>query len=880
VNEHAEQLYEKARALPREAQEAFIRNACRADSRLRDELLSLLAEAEAAEDFFGLLGDAAAEVLSFITGGGEGEDPEQASPERSAGAASSSSHPDLPPGHEISHYRIAERVGAGGMGTVYRATDTRLERDVALKLLPPYLRADPEAEQRLLIEARAAASLEHPNVCTVHEVGEFQNGQPFIAMAFYKGETLQERLKRGALDPEEATRVTVGVARALSAAHARGIIHRDVKPGNVMLTEEGSIKLLDFGLAKMADVTLTGPGATLGTVAYMSPEQVRGDSLDHRTDLWSLGVVLYEMLTSVRPFRGGNDRASLQAILHDDLPAITEQKPGISPALAAIVDRLLKKEPGARFESADELLAELASASLTGQAQHRSRVFSMTWKHRAAVAGGAATILLLVAWIALWQDDRGANPLPAPPSEAAVPSIAVLPIADLSTDGRDAAVADAMTEELIASLSRAGNLRVIASTSTFAFKGSQLDVRQIADSLGVSHILEGSHRRVGDRLRVRVRLVDPHDGSTRWSETYDREFSDLFAVQDDIARGVANELGVRLATGMAPNPVGRHAPNIAAYEFYLRGSDQMLLRSDSGVRRGVEYFKQAIGADSLYAAAHAGLARMYLVLSGRGDPGVPVRDLHDLAMGAALKALALDESLGEAHAALGLLRLFVDHDIRSAEYELQRAIDLDPTGVLFRQWLAQLYLILGRPDAALAEASRALERDPLSASAHAEVAHALLAQGRYDEALAQLELVKGIEPPLLRTALYATQAYAKKQMWPAAIAAISTQAARGDSRTLSVYGFVLARGGHEQQAREIQTTLEDRWRHGAGGALDVAVVWAGLSDFDQAFEWLDRAVDDRSDMTDLGLIMEPIFDDIRRDSRFQHFRDKLGLRNP
>lgn len=870
MSEEAERLYEKARALPPKARAGFIRRTCRGDPELREELLSLLERAEAAEEFFGLLGDAVVtgSFWASATGGA-------AESGREAGTDPPPSSPDLPRGHTIGHYQILERVGVGGMGTVYRARDTRLERDVALKFLPPYLlRTEDEAEERLLNEARAAAALEHPNVCTVHEIGETEEGQPFIAMAYYEGETLKQTLRRGALPPTQAARVTLQLARGLAAAHARGIVHRDVKPGNVMLAADGTVKLLDFGLAQMAEVTLVRPGVMRGTAPYMSPEQIRGEPLDARTDLWSLGVVLYEMLTGERPFQGEDVRGLLQAILHEDPEPVTERRPEIPAPLARIVERLLQKEPDARYVSAGELEADLARA--VPSTEGMSRVAGSARRRRnLAVVGVAAVLVALVAG-ALWLPGLGEESAPAVAIRTEPPSIAVLPLTDLGSGDRDSSLAAGMTEELIAILARLGGVRVIASTSVFAFEGSQMDVRRIADSLGVSNLVEGSLRKDGDRLRVQVRLVDGRDGSTRWSETYEREFQDVFEVQEAIARAVARELDLRLAEETGPKLVRHQTPHIAAYEFYLRGSDPTLLRIDGGVRRGMEYFKHSIAVDSTYAAAHAGLARMQLLLAAKRDPELPTQEWQALAEQSALKAVALDDSLAEAHAALGLVQWFTTYEFASAETELRRAIDLDPTRAPFREWLAQLYLQTGRSEEALAEARRALEIDPLSASAQAEVAHALLANGRYDEALAGLERIAGVQPPLLRAAPYAAQAYALKGMWPEAISALRPQAEKDGSRTLSVYGYLLGRAGRRDEALRVHATLLDRWRNGKSSAFDVAIVHAGLGDLDQAFAWLHRS-DDLSLLTYNFHIMEPIFQELRSDPRFERIRERLGF---
>ncbi|HET6362219.1 MAG TPA: BTAD domain-containing putative transcriptional regulator [Gemmatimonadota bacterium] len=492
---------------------------------------------------------------------------------------------------------------------------------------------------------------------------------------------------------------------------------------------------------------------------------------------------------------------------------------------------------------------------------------------------GALVVVLVAALLAVTRP--WSEPAVPPAAEVAEPSIAVLPLSNLSAEPGDAVLADGMTEELIAMLAKTGDLRVIASTSAFAFRDRQTDVRSIADTLRVSNILEGGVQKIGSRLRVQVRLVDARDGSTRWSETYDREIEDLFVVQQEIASAVARELGARLGGRTATRP-SRHTRNVAAYELYLRGNDPVNLRSDSGPHQALEYFRQAVALDSTYAAAYAGMSRMYARLRSTEDPGMPIRDLEALSLRAALKAVALDDSLAEAHAALGTIQMNVARDYRSAEMELKRAIELDPMQSRTHEWLVLLYLRTGRPAEALAEARRALEIDPLSPSAHAEVAHALIANGRYDEALAHLAHIQNVQPPLLRTAQIAAQAYAMKEMWEEAIAAIRPQAERelaavsSMSQSAALYGYLLARSGQQEEADRVLQTLLARSQRTGTGAFDVATVYAGLGDFDQAFVWLDRAIEDGSE-TSHANVMEPVFEELRRDPRFKRVEERLGL---
>lgn len=861
MNDELEQLYDRALSLPREARASFVAQVPVSDEKLRAELLSLVAATEGAEKFFSRFGDAVlsppivAEALEHAAG----------SRSDSPGSSGRMLEPDvLQKGLEIGHYTILERIGNGGMGTVYRARDTRLDREVALKFLYPPFTRDADAETRLIAEARAAASLQHPNICVIHEIGETPDGQPFIAMALCLGETLKKRLARGAIEPGEAVGIATQVARGLSAAHSRHIIHRDVKPGNIILEPEGMVKLLDFGLAKSSDVSVTAPGFTPGTVAYMSPEQIRGEQVDHRSDLWSLGVVLYEMLAGRRPFRGGNDRVILQAILHEDPERLESAAPGVPVHVAAVVERLLRKDRDARYDSAAEVISGLAQVTASRPRPSRTKVF----------LAGIAALLVVLAGLTIWRGDLADSSLSgAIAAGTAEPSIAVLPLRNLSTDSVDAVFAVGLTDDLIATLARAGGVRVIASTSTAGFRDRTMDVRQIAESLGVSNILEGGIQKIGSRIRVELRLISARDGSTTWSQAYDRDLEDMFAVQDEIVRTVASELGLRFDKD---RQLRRHRTrSIAAYELYLRGSNPLLLRSQAGVWRALEYFQQAIAADSTYAAAHAGLA---LVQIRRGrtttDPGMPIRQLYDLAESAARKAVALDDSLPEAHYALGRV-LEAKLEIPEAEREIRRAIELDPTRSIYHLSLAYVLAWTGRYDLELEQTQRALQTDPLNPYAHVAMGGALYINGRHDEGMAHLDRVSSIQPPLQALAFVKAQIYAAQQRLPEAVAVLRPQAEAGDRMFRGLLGHMLARAGQREEANQVLGDLMARAESTGLGAFQVAMVYTGMGDLDQAFAWLNKSVDDRSISS---MVMGPVFDVLHRDPRFQDFKGRLGLR--
>jgi TolB-like protein len=449
----------------------------------------------------------------------------------------------------------------------------------------------------------------------------------------------------------------------------------------------------------------------------------------------------------------------------------------------------------------------------------------------------------------------------------------VLPFANVSGDRQDAAFVDGLSEELIAVLAKIPNLRVIGRASAFAFKNSNVGARRIADSLGVSNILEGGVQRAGSRLRVQVRLVDARDGSTRWAETYDRELKDIFSVQSEIAGAVARELDLRLGKTALARIKRGSTRNVAAYELYLRGNDPVRFRTDSAARAAMEYFRQALALDSNYAAAYAGLALMHKRIALGDDPELSRPDRLALAEQAALKAIALDDSSGEAHEALSYVRRD-NYELAPAETELKRAVALEPTNARFHEGLVQIYAMTQRPAEALVEGRRALELDPLSPTANAEFADALLANDRCDEALAQLEKLRSLRPPLNRAGLIAAECYGQKQMWPEAIAEIERITVNGGPRGQALLGYMLGRGGRTDEARQILAAMLDRSRRINGDAFDVALVYAGLGENDQAFTWMDKAVDDRS----LGFEwMHTIVDGLRADPRFEKLRRRAGL---
>jgi eukaryotic-like serine/threonine-protein kinase len=851
MSDRAERLSNEALPMNARARAAFIDAECGGQNELREEVLTRLAEADAARIFFDRLDEA---VFSPSPSGDTDHDAEL---------------PELKfqPGEKVGHYQIESLIGRGGMGAVFRARDIRLNRHVALKFLPSHLSADTDEQARLLAEARAAAMLDHPNVCTVHEVGETEDGRLFIAMPSYSGETLKEKIRPGPLPAIEAAGIAAQIARGLAAAHSHDIIHRDVKPGNVILLPDGSLRLLDFGLAMEIKARLMSSGSTPGTIAYMSPEQLRGEALDFSTDLWSLGVVLYQMLAGERPFKGGDRRAVIKAIINGERDSITQRCPSIDPALAGIVERLLQKDPSMRYASASDVASGLEAVLRTHGDFPRTGFFR---RHRGTVGAAAVIAIALAAglsWRTLEDNDAFQSR-----TQRSQPSLAVMPLTNLGVDSSNAALASGITEDLIATLASSGDIRVIASTSVASLKRLNMDARQIADSLHVGSILEGGVQRSGGKLRVQVRLIDGQDGTTRWSQSYDREFNDMFAVQEEIVRAVAAELDLRFDRDK--QFVRHRTRNIEAYELYVRASDPVLLRSQTGIWQSQDLFMKALAVDPAYAAAHAGLALAYVRRArNASEPGMPVPKLLELADNEALKAIAIDSTLAEGYYARGRVREAM-LDFPLAGSALRRAIELDPSRSIYRRALSYLNAWTARSGEELAEAQRALETDPLNPYAIAAVASGLYGSHRYDEAIARLEPLMTLKPQLQGVTFAIAQCYAKKGKWNEAIALLRPGAEAGDPLFRALLGNMLARTGKREEANLILADLMARRERTGYGAFHIAVVHAGLGSRNETFAWLDKSIDDRSIVS---YIMGPTFEELHSDPRFRQLRKRLGL---
>ena len=743
----------------------------------------------------------------------------------------------IAPGSRLGQYEIVSLIGGGGMGEVYKAQDTRLKRLVALKLLPPELTRDETAKQRFLQEAQAASALDHPNICVIHEINETPDGQLYLVMAYYEGETLKEKIERGPLPLDEAVDIAIQVGQGLAEAHAAGVVHRDIKPANVMLPKGAPVKIVDFGLAKLAgQVGLTQTGKALGTVAYMSPEQARGHEVDHGADLWSLGVVLYEMPAGRRPFPGEHAQSVVYAILNTEVPPLPSARAEVPADLARAVGRALTKLRGDRHGSAEELVTEL-------------RTVKRAWE-------GHATAELV--------------------GEKAVPSIAVLPFANMSADPEQEYFCEGLAEELIDALARLDGLRVVARTSAFQLRGKGHDLRQIGEKLKVKTVLEGSVRKAGNRLRINAQLINAEDGYHLWSERYDREMDDVFAVQDEIARSVVEKLKVKLLGAVEATLVTRPTRNLEAYHLYLRGRHHFLKLTADAFVKSQECFAQAVSEEPAYAQAHAGIAMVYAV-SAVLDSVAP-QGVMRKAREAALHALDLDETVAGAHAALGLVLNYHDWDWPGAEREYRRALELNPGDTLARDYHAMLLGCEGRADAAIAEARQAVALDPLDLFSNYALALVLVCARRFDAATKQSHLTIELSPSFYLPYCSLAWAAGATGQYREAVAALrqAVVGARGDLFSQGYLGWALGLAGEKEEAQAILSRLKQRRTEGYFSAYLIAVVLVGLGEHDQAVEWLLKASEDRDGL--LPFLKEsPAFDPIRPDPRFQDLLRRMNF---
>jgi serine/threonine protein kinase/Flp pilus assembly protein TadD len=782
------------------------------------------------------------------------------------------------------------------MGEVYLAEDTRLGRKLALKILPADFTRDPDRVARFEQEARAASALNHPNIITIYEVGEHE-GAHFIATEFIEGRTLRQSSPPGGMPLGEALEIAIQVAGALQAAHEAGITHRDIKPENVMIRPDGYVKVLDFGLAKLTEksdpkidpakpaqvdkeaATMlrpnTDPGTVMGTVTYMSPEQARGLRVDARSDIFSLGVMLYEMVAGRPPFDGATPSDVIAAILVREPAPISRLVAGIPSEFEWSLNKALRKERDDRYETVRSFLSDLKLLksrmdfeSALARAGQPQSLFGMSDKARMEISDAVTTE------ISGFADEVIASPIRRS-SGHAIDSLAILPLVNDGADAEMEYLGDGITESIINSLTQLPQLRVIPRSTVFRYKGQQVDPEEIGRELGVRAVLTGRILQLGDSLIVKTELVDVGRHTQLWGEQYRRSFTDIFSLQDDISQEISGKLRLQLTGEERQKLVKRYTDDTEAYRLYLKGRFFVHKRTPDWIKKGVECFLQAIDLDPNYALAYAGLAEAYGFLAS-STGGQPPREAYPRAKAAATKALELDDTLGEAHCTLGFFRLLYDWDFAAAEGEFQRATELSPNFANAWDGYGFYFKATGQSEASIRACQRAQELEPLSLFITLSLAWAYYFARQYDRAMEQGAKALDMDPKFGFAYWHRGMAYIQQKRFGDAITALRKAISLSGPATtfISYLGYANAQLGKSREARQMIAQLERVSKRQYVSSYFVAIIYLGLGDLDRTFEWLEKAYQERSGFMAF-INVEPMLDALRGDPRFKALAEKI-----
>jgi serine/threonine protein kinase/tetratricopeptide (TPR) repeat protein len=777
-------------------------------------------------------------------------------------------------------YEIIEELGKGGMGKVYRAEDKKIKEEIALKLIKPEIAKDKKTIERFSNELRLARKIRHNNICQMFDLGE-EKGTQFITMEYVPGEDLRSSISRfGQLPIGKSISVAKQICEGLSEAHRLGVVHRDLKSNNIMIDKEGDVRIMDFGIARSLEAKgITAAGVMIGTPEYMSPEQVEAKGVDQRSDIYSLGVILYEMVTGKVPFEG--DTPFTIGMKHKgEMPKNPKElNTQISDDLNRVILRCLEKDKEKRFQNAREVRSELSriEQGLPTTEKVRARKKPLTSKEITVTFGlkklfvpALLLIAIVIIGLIIWSPWKQKESVSIPTEK---PSVAVLPFEDLSPEKDQEYFCEGMSEALINALTSIKDLRVPARTSSFLFRRKEHDVREIGDRLNVESVLEGSVQKAGDRLRVSVKLISTKDGFHIWSEQYNRESGDVFAIQDEISLAIVNELKVKLLGGEKARLLKRHTDSSEAYNMYLRGRYFWNKRTEQDVKRGIGYFKQAVEIDPAYALAFTGLSDSYNILGYWGY--LPSTEAMPKARSLAKKALEIDEFLAEAHTSLAFVTFYFDYDWAASEAGFKRAIELNPGYATAHQWYAAYFLIMNRNEEGIRELKLAKNLDPLSLQINADLGSHLIDAGRLDEGLEQLRKTLEMNPQFSQAHMYIGRAYMEKEEYEKAITALKK--ASRIPWAVGVLGYSYAKSGEKDKAMRILQELKEQSKEKHIGSPPLAYVYLGLGEIDKAIEWFEKSYNERDPIMPFINAVVPEKDEIRSDPRFKALLKKMNL---
>jgi serine/threonine protein kinase/Tfp pilus assembly protein PilF len=752
----------------------------------------------------------------------------------------------LKPDTTISHYRILRKLGSGGMGEVYLARDLTLDREVAVKVLPPDMASDPDRMHRFIREAKAASALKHANVALIHELGEAE-GLHFIVMEYAEGQTLEAVLRRGPMETIPMIEAAIQIADALEEAHSKQVMHRDLKPANIMINPRGHVKILDFGLAKMmsnpesaktdiATLTQTGGGAILGTVPYMSPEQALGKELDHRTDIFSIGTILYQMCTANLPFSGRTPAEVLHRIASEEPEAIARLNYNVPKEWERIVRRCLEKDAGRRYQSSRELWIDLNNL----------------------------------------RRDLQISSSPKPKStRRKIDSLAVLPFVNLSSDPELEYLSDGITEGLINSLSQLQRLRVVSRATVFRYKGKDMDPVHVANAVNARAILCGRVMQRDNNLSIRVELIDAGKDAQIWGEQFTQKLSDIFVLQEEIANQIAGQLKIRLTPEAKKKLARRYTEDREAYDLYLKGRYFWNKRTTDDMEKGLKFFEQALTRDSGYVLAYSGVADYYIASMSNGT--IAPKEAVPKAKEAIMKALAIDNSVAELHNTLGYIHALYDWDWAAAENKFHRAMELNPEYVESYHWYAHFLIATNRPEEALAASKKCLELDPLNFAYQSHLGWHYWCVGEYENGIRHLQKVLDLDPSYLVAHFMLGRCYEGKGMREEAISEYLKSLSRmREPENVSALGHAYATSGRKEEAVKVLKQLQSMADQSYVSPCYFVLVLCGLGQVEGALHWLEVAFEER-DPELIYLGVDPRYDLIRTHPRFQDIQRRVGV---